>query len=179
MEDSPSETPVPSISSPSSTHDLPATMPAVPSGGGRKSLTGHSSTESRNWEHRRSSRALKRSSVHSLGSRKFSSASSRSEGYESSKRDVGGGKAAASRDSGKGSSMRAESDDEEALRPEWALDQIELSDSDSDLEFFDAQGNLSFSSLPPLLYSKPHPLPPLFTPLLCSLPQAPFSNNFL
>lgn len=32
--------------------------------------------------------------------------------------------------------------DEELVRPEWALDQIELSDSDSELEFFDAKGKM-------------------------------------
>ena len=37
----------------------------------------------------------------------------------------------------KASGVSLESD-EELLRPEWALDQIELSDSDS--EYFDAQG---------------------------------------
>ena len=31
-------------------------------------------------------------------------------------------------------------EEEDVVRPEWALDQIELSDSDADLEFFDAKG---------------------------------------
>ena len=96
------------------------------------------STESMNWsrERRRSSRRVKRSSI----SRKFSNTSSSSRTFSNastlSEVQPGGGTAGMV---GRGVAATKEVEsDEELLRPEWALDQIELSDSDS--EYFDAQG---------------------------------------
>ena len=143
-----------SYSTPTTTTKM--TTPTLPgvggmaAGGGRRSsqhaaLQNQGSADSWVWERRRSKR--KRPSIHSTGSRRFSSASTRSEGEggDGMRRDSG---AAASRNglliASKGASATSfVGSDEEAGRPEWALDQIELSDSDSDLEFFDAKGELS------------------------------------
>lgn len=101
----------------------------------KKEVAGQSSVESWNWERRRSSRRVKRPSIHSAGSRKWSNASSWSESLQSSdpslRRDVTGMVSMLA----KKAVMEPE---EEPVR--WGLDQIELSDTDSDLEFFDAKG---------------------------------------
>lgn len=123
-------------STPVATPISAATPTATPR---RDSLQGQSSTDSGHLERRRSSRYRKRASIHSLhsvGSRKFSNVSRSSEGLVELRRESSG----TSRSSMLIVNKCAESDEEGSIRPEWALDQIELSDSDSDLEFFDAKG---------------------------------------
>ncbi len=89
----------------------------------RKSMTGQSLFE------RRSSNRWRKGSIHSSCSRKTSNTSS-----------LGSETLPRINNITDPSAHRSNESDEESLRPEWALDQIELEDSDSDLEFFDAQG---------------------------------------
>ena len=105
------------------------------------SVQGQSSME--NWERRRSSvRRLKtRGSVHSIGSGRSGSIASRKHSNASIRAGRSGSEASLSKFIVGGDPAAGEYDDG-LMRPEWALDQIELSDSDSDLEFFDAKGEL-------------------------------------
>lgn len=112
-------------------------------------LQGQGSADSNLWERvrRGGSRHRKRGSLHSLhsvGSRRFSSASRSSEAAGELRKNS---LLVVSR----GMSTAESDEDEVSSRPEWALDQIELSDSGSD-EFFDAKGEkrLKFEPPPPL-----------------------------
>ena len=87
-------------------------------------------------------------SIHSTGSRRFSAQSRGSD--VDLRRDLSSASKSSLLLVSKGVST-AEFDDEGLGRPEWALDQIELSDSDSDLEFFDAKGKVFYVSVPPSL----------------------------
>ncbi len=96
------------------------------------------STSSWTWERRRSSHRMKRRvSSHSNSSRKVS-CSSTDVLHAVGGADGGGAGPGSSTLVTKVSSVVSVESDEEIMRPEWALDQIELSDSDS--EYFDAQG---------------------------------------
>lgn len=115
----------------------------------KEQVKSQGSTENLNWERRRSSRRSKRASLHSIGSRKWSSASSRSDSLQLGGSEHSGLKRLSSGGLNKVAAT-AESD-EEPVR--WGLDQIELSDSDSDLEFFDAKGQYACTKKPHLLVS--------------------------
>lgn len=126
---------VSATATPTSTTPTSTTVFASPAK--RDSLAGTSSSQCSmdSWgrERRRSSRRLKRNSA---GSRRWSNASSTTQQVSelSIKRgDVGGAKSLLV-----ANVAMMSVDSEESVR--WGLDQIELSDSDSDLEFFDAKG---------------------------------------
>ena len=126
-------------SAPTATTTTPISALSTPTK--KEQLKDQNSVDSFNWERRRS-RRTKRASIHSIGSRKWSSASSRSDSLqqadsEHSLRHLSSGALSALASK---VTVTAESD-EEPVR--WGLDQIELSDSDSDLEFFDAKGQYS------------------------------------
>lgn len=138
-----SETPVPASATSMSTA-TPATPISVFASPTKRELKGQSSVDSWNWELKRSSHRVKRSrkwSNASSSSRKWSNASSRSDSMtrvasELSRRESGGGVSTLVK------KLSAMESDEEPVR--WGLDQIELSDTDSELEFFDAKGEAVF-----------------------------------
>ena len=129
------ENPLSLVTQRDSVEQVPATptTPSLPSRKGslikahRSSMQSQGSTESPLMERRRFSRSRKRGSIRSvMSSRKYSSSSSCTEGQATD---------SSLNKSGSGSFIENES-----VRLEWALDQIELSDTDSELEFFDAKG---------------------------------------
>jgi len=115
----------------------------------RQSLHGEPSVDSiglAGSRERRLSQRLRRNSSRGILPRKFSSASIRAQ--ESMSPDSLAQQVRSGSLEGRGSTISyhsgvyatSSSHDDDLIRPEWVFDQIELSDSDSDLEFFDAKG---------------------------------------
>ena len=111
---------------------------------GQPSIDSNSSVSSRE---RRLSQRARQNSARSLLPRKFSSSSIRA--LEAMSPDHSQAAQIMRRSQDRHGSILSRhssvftpsgSHDDEIIRPEWVFDQIELSDSDSDLEFFDAKG---------------------------------------